>query len=146
MSGVDIELAGRALTVLLAGGGKPVVLNDVVSGVSILVPPDSAGAADGLLPVFLAAAGAVWREATGTGFGLEMENDEGALLGWRVKRIAETQFSAVMLAVMEVASQAARPEGIVVNDLAVIWEEANERFEADAASRVARPPVRGVPA
>ena len=69
------------------------------------------------VPVFLAAGDAVWREATGAGIGLRIEQDERALLGYRAVKVNSVPFSTVMLATIEAVEQAARPGALLVNDL-----------------------------
>ena len=96
-----------------------------------------AAAPDGLLPVFLVAGEAIWRSAIGEGFGLKIERDEGALLGYRVAEIGTRSFTAVMLSMMVAVSQTARPEGIVLQELDPIWEEAMQRLEAEASAKAA---------
>jgi hypothetical protein len=101
------------------------------------VEAESAAAPDGLLPVFLVAGEAIWRTAMGEGFGLKIERDEGALLGYRVAEIGTRSFTAVMLSMMVAVSQTARPEGIVLQELDPIWEEAMQRLEAEASAKAA---------
>jgi hypothetical protein len=73
----------------------------------------------------------------GEGFGLKIERDEGALLGYRVAEIGTRSFTAVMLSMMEAVSQVARPEGIVLQELDPIWKEAMQRLEAEARAKAA---------
>jgi hypothetical protein len=42
-----------------------------------------------------------------------------------------------MLSMMEAVSQAARPEGIVLQELDPIWKEAMQRLEAEANAKAA---------
>jgi hypothetical protein len=91
--------------------------------------------------VFLAAGEAIWREASGRGFGLKLDRDAGALFDYRVERLGEAPVSSVILSVMEAAAQALRPAGIVMNELRLVWEGATDR----AAAMVASTPRRGQP-
>jgi hypothetical protein len=136
---IDIEKVGFVMAALLSKAGRPVVLEDLVGGTARHVPASSAAAADGLLPVFLVAGEALWREATGDGFAIEIESDLDALCGYRVTKIGAGQFVSVMLSMMEAAFQAARPEGIMVNEITLVWHEATRRAEQRAISRPRAP-------
>jgi hypothetical protein len=127
---VDIDAVSRTLECLLVRSGRPVILGGGESGEMVEVAPDSAAAADGLLPVFLVAAEAVWRECLGEGFGLEIARDADALLGYRVVGIAAGMFSGVMLSMMEAMAQAVRSGQIMVNELDFVWRSALDRMEA----------------
>jgi hypothetical protein len=133
----SLAAVGRAIRALLAQGGKQVLLCDPVSNTALACPLDSVAAPEGLLPVFLAAADAVWREASGKGFALDITRDPEALLGYRVNCIGDGSFSTIMLSVMEATAQVAHPEALVVNDLGILWKAATERIdrEAKAATR-----------
>lgn len=120
---LDVERAGAMLAALLARSGPALLLRDP-SGRTAPVLPETAGAPDGLLPVFMVAADAVWREATGNGFGLDVRPDPEALLGYRVHGARAAPFSAVMLCVLEVMDRASGPSGLLVNDLARVTKEA----------------------
>ena len=135
--GVSVDDVGAVMEALLRSGGKPVLLDDKARGMRQRVEADSAAAPDGLLPVFLVAGEAIWRTAIGEGFGLKIERDEGALLGYRVAEIGTRSFTAVMLSMMEAVSQVARPEGIVLQELDPIWREAMQRLEAEASAKAA---------
>ena len=135
--GVEVAKVGRAMEILLTGVGQPILFEDHARGAVFVTPADSAAAADGLLPVFLVAAEAVWREAVGDGFGLEIARDPEALFDYRVTKIGAARITDVLLALMEAAAQALRPDGIVVNELAYVWEEALERAEAREKAKAA---------
>ena len=94
------------------------------------IPFDAAAAEDGLLPVFLVAGEAIWRDVTGRGFELKLKRDLGALLSWRIEAIEAETFSCVLLTVMEAIAQVAGPEGVMVLDLARVFDEATARTEA----------------
>ncbi|NEN35125.1 hypothetical protein G3V77_23885, partial [Escherichia coli] len=76
MSAVSLETVAATLGRLLKNSGRDVQLRDRASGDIRSVSIGLATAPDGLLPVFLAAGDAVWREATGAGIGLRIEQDE----------------------------------------------------------------------
>ncbi|WP_139323467.1 hypothetical protein [Roseomonas sp. TAS13] len=134
---VDICAVSRTMEQLIRRGGKPVVLQDGATGQALGLSPEAGGSPSGLLPVFLAAGEAVWREATGKGFALDVAPDPQALLGYRVRGIGNGPFSAVMLSVMEATAQVARPDMLLVNDLDAVWQAANQRYRHVAGSRPA---------
>jgi hypothetical protein len=127
---VDVHEVSRTLEWLLVQSGRPIVLAAGDNGEFVKIAPDSAAAPDGLLPVFLVAAEAVWRECVGDGFGLDIIRDADALLGYRVVGIRMGLFASVMLAMMEALAQAVRSEQIVVGELDFVWKSALERIEA----------------
>lgn len=124
---VNLEMVGRTMEQLLRQQGTPVVMRDAATGQELQMSPEAGGKADGLLPVFLAAGEAVWKEATGKGFGLSLTQDPAALLGYRVIGIESGPFSAIMLSVMEATAQVARPDMLLVNDLDDVWQSARAR-------------------
>ena len=125
MTAVSLEAVASTLGRVLQGSGRDVQLRDRASGQIRSVSVDLAMAPDGLLPVFLAAGDAVWREATGSGIGLRIEPDERALLGYRAAKVGNVPFSTVMLATIEAVEQAARPGVLLVNDLNAVWRAAS---------------------
>jgi hypothetical protein len=88
---LDVDHVSRVVRALLVDAGREVLLEDRANRDIVPIPFDSAAAVDGLLPVFLSAGEALWRDVTGGGFGLELTRDLGALLSWRVKAIASAQ-------------------------------------------------------
>jgi len=64
-----------------------VKLLDRTTGEELLISPEIASAPDGLLPVFLAAADTVWRDATSHDLGIKLQKDPKSLLGYRVHAI-----------------------------------------------------------
>jgi hypothetical protein len=76
-----LAAVGHAMRALLAQDGKQVLLCDPISDTALACPLDSVAAPEGLLPLFLVAGEAVWREACGKGFALEITRDPEALLG-----------------------------------------------------------------
>ena len=137
MDGVDLRTVNRVMQALLDQGRQPVLLEDRVSGKTLEVAPDSAAAPDGLLPVFLVAGEAVWREATGKGFKLDIQRDPSALLGYRIQNIGAGSFPVVMLSMMEATAEASGPGGILVNELGTVWRAATERLERAAGLSLA---------
>ena len=121
--GFDIGRTGALLVILLMQSGPALLLRDP-SGHTAPVRPETAGAPDGLLPVFAVAADAVWREATGNGFGLDLQPDPAALLGYRLDGARTASSSAMLLCVLEAMHRAAGPSGLLVNDLARVARDA----------------------
>ena len=99
--GLDLDVVARTFGVLLARDTRPVVYVCAGSGKTILYSPDAAAARTGLLPAFLVTADAIWEQATGKSFGIEVTTDTEAVLGFRVAAIRRGTFSAVMLSLME---------------------------------------------
>ena len=141
---VDLAVVSRTMENLIRQEGKPLVLQDRATGQALTLSPETGGSPDGLLPVFLAAGEAVWREATGKGFALDVTQDPKALLGYRVRGIGNGPFSAVMLSVMEATAQVARPDMLLVNDLDAVWQAASQRFR-HAAAAGSRPSAGATP-
>ena len=137
----DIARTGALLAVLLLRSGPALLLRDP-SGRTAPVRPETAGAPDGLLPVFAVAADAVWREATGNGFGLDLRPDPASLLGYRIDGARAASSSAMLLCVLEAMHRAAGPSGLLVNDLARVARDAMPD-PAPVLSAVAAPHARG---
>jgi hypothetical protein len=125
---VDVRHVSGVMELVMRAAGRPVVVRDFETGAVRQVEAGIVAAPDGLLPVFLAAGEAIWHEVTGGGFDLGVERDDGALTGYRVTRIGGSSLASVMLAMMEAASQAERPEGIVVEELAAVCDQALARI------------------
>ncbi len=132
MSAVDVSAVQRTMHALLALEGRHVIYRDAPSGADLTVSPTLAASPSGLLPALIVAGEAVWREATGKGFALDIVRDPDALLGYRLRGINDGSFTTVMLATMEAAAQVARPGAIVVNDLNALWVAATDRIERTA--------------
>lgn len=124
---VDLVLVSRTLQSLLEQRGQEVCYDCKATRQMLSYAPDSAAAPTGLLPGFLAAADAVWREATGHGFSLDITPDPATVLGFTVRGINGGTFATVMLCVMEVLAQVGRDDVLLANDLARVWREANMR-------------------
>ena len=129
-AGLDVGFVEAVVRQLLVDAGRDILLEDRARGELVKAPPDTAAAPDGLLP---AAGEAVARDAFGGGFGLRLERDLGALFSWRVEAIAARTFSEVLLPTMEAIAEAATPRGIMVLDLARVFDEATARIEARRA-------------
>ena len=129
MNAVSVESVSRTLEVLVAREGRSIVYCDRATGHDLIVSPPSAASPSGLLPAFVVAGEAVWREATGNGFSLDIVPDPQALLGYRLRRIGAGHFATVMLATMEATAQVAGPKAIVVNDLNALSSAATDRID-----------------
>lgn len=139
MSGLDLDRVERTMQALLARDPRPVTYHDRATGEVVPVSPEAAASPSGLLPAFLVAGQAVWRELTGAGFDLDVVRDPKALLGFRVRGVGASSFATVMLATMEAAAQGSRTDAIVVNDFNAIWSEAARSRAAPSTSAGASP-------
>lgn len=115
--GIDVGRLGGLLARHLASLGLPLSLDDETTGETHRMQADTAGAADGALPVFLAAADAVCREALRLPIGIDLQPDDDSLLGVCVAGVAGAPFSVVMLCLVEAVERAKGPDALVVNDL-----------------------------
>ena len=137
-AGLDLERVGRTLEAYLAQAGVALTLRDRATGQEHQVERALARSPDGLLPVFLAAGEAVWREATGKpGFGLDVRPDPASLFGRRLHRVGSASFATVMLATVEAVEQARGPGVLVVNDLRAQWAAAQPYLPTKAAGATA---------
>ena len=127
---LDPAYVSRVLRALLIEANREILVEDGPRRDLISIPFDAAAAEDGLLPVFLVAAEAIWRDVTGRGFELALKRDLGALMSWRIEAIRAEAFSCVLLSVMEAIAAVARPGGVMVLDLARVLDEATARIEA----------------
>jgi len=125
----DIVRTAKVLQLLLAGSGKKLILPDRTTGELKELSPALAAAAEGLLPVFLVAGDAVWREATGRSFGLGLRQDPDSLIGYRAETIAGASFAGMMLSVMEAVAQVEQPTEIPLTALAATWQAASARLD-----------------
>ena len=130
---LDPGYVSRVLRALLIEANREILVEDGPRRDLISIPFDAATAEDGLLPVFLVAAEAIWRDVTGRGFELALKRDLGALMSWRIEAIRAEAFSCVLLSVMEAIAMVARPHGVMVLDLARVFDEATARTEARKA-------------
>ena len=149
MSGaVDLPAVGRAVRAWFEDAGTSLLLHDRATGDMLPMTAKHAGDPAGLLPVFLVAGEAVWREATGKGFGLRIQRDPAAMLGYRVDGIGGGTFATVLLSTMEAVAQAqdeqaqdeqdGQPDRLLVNGLfGAVWQAVLDRSEASGPSAVA---------
>jgi len=128
---LDVAWVSEVVRALLVEAGREILLED---GDLVPIPFDAAAAEDGLLPVFLVAGEAIWRDVSGRGFELKLKRDLGALLSWRIEAIEAENFSIVLLSMMEAIAEAAGPQGVMVCDLARVFDEATARTEARRGS------------
>ena len=120
-SQVDLSVVSRILEALLDRDGRTVSMLDRTTGEACPISPALAASPDGLLPVFLVAADAVWRDATDKSFGVELHRAPQTLLGFQAQGVAGGPFSSLMLSMMEAIEQVARPGMILVNDFDALW-------------------------
>ena len=130
---LDPRHVSRVLRALLVEADREILVEDGPQRELVSIPFDAAAAEDGLLPVFLVAGEAIWRDATGRGFELKLKRDLGALMSWRIEAIRAEGFSAVLLSVMEAIATVAGADGVMVLDLARVFDEATARSEARKA-------------
>jgi hypothetical protein len=128
---LDVAWVSEVVRALLVEAGREILLED---GDLVPIPFDAAAAEDGLLPVFLVAGEAIWRDVSGRGFELKLKRDLGALLSWRIEAIEAENLSCVLLSMMEAIAQVVRPEGVMALDLARVFDEATARTEARRGS------------
>lgn len=118
--GVDVGRVGGLLVRHLASLGLPLALADETTGETHRMQVDTAGAADGALPIFLAAADAVCREAMRLPIAIDLQPDADGLLDVRVAGVAGVPFSVVMLCLVEAVDRARGPDALLVNDLSKV--------------------------
>ena len=134
MSAVDIETVSRVMETLLETEGRPILYHDQATGADLAITPMAASSPCGLLPALVVAGEAVWREATGKGFALDIVRDPEALLGYRLRGIGAGSLTTVMLAAMEATAQVTGSGVIVASDLNAVWSAATDRIERGARS------------
>ena len=136
----DLRKAGELLALHLTRSGASLLLLDETSGQTHPMRADTAGAADGALPVFLAAAQAVWQEASGATFALDLRRDDDALLGLRVHGCEGAPFSVVMLTLLEAVDRVWRPPApLLINDLSQLAQSSLRAAEAISPPAPRRP-------
>jgi hypothetical protein len=129
MNVVDINRVGRTMRVLLERSGRPVVYDDPATHSRLEISASAASSATGFLPAFLVAGEAIWREATGKGFALEIARDDRALLGYRASGIGAGTYATVMLSSMEAMHQVSGTGAIIVSDFNNLWRATVGRLE-----------------
>ena len=127
---LDVACVSQVVRALLNEAGRQILVEDGTRQDLVPIPFDAAAAEDGLLPVFLVAGEAIWRDVTGRGFELKLNRDPGALMSWRIEEIEAEAFSCVLLSIMEAIAQVAGPKGVMVLDLARVFDEATARTQA----------------
>jgi hypothetical protein len=132
MSVVNVEMVSRTMEALLMREGRPVIYRDIATGADLPVSARNTASPTGLLPALVVAGEAVWREATGTGFGLDIVRDREALLGFRLRGIGAGSLTTVMLATMEATAQVTGSGVVVASELNALWSAATERIEQTA--------------
>jgi hypothetical protein len=132
---VSRAAVARTLEALLTRGDRTVAMLDRTTGRPCPVSPDLAASIDGLLPVFLVAADAVWRDVTDISFGIVLCRDRRALLGFVACGVSGGPFSSLMLSMMEAIEQVARPGMILVNDFDDLWRAIERGADATPAPR-----------
>ena len=115
--GINVGRLGELLSRHLASLGLPLALADETTGETHGMQAETAGAADGALPIFLAAADAVCREALRLPIGIDLQPDADSLLGVRIAGVAGAPFSVIMLCLMEAVERAKGPDALLVNHL-----------------------------
>lgn len=135
MSGVSVTLIGQTMRALLARDGMQLSYEDEATLRPVPVPLDQVASDAGLLPAFVTAGEAVWREITGDGFELDVIRDPSALLGYRLRAIRAASFTTVMLATMEATAQVARDGTVVLNEFHGLWVMAVRNADRVAETR-----------
>jgi hypothetical protein len=120
---LSVDSVGKTMRRLLDRPNRRLAMLDRATGKEVGVSPDLAASASGFLPVFLVAGDAVWRDATGKSFGIQLVRDPSGMLGYRSHGIDTGPFSAVMLSMMEAVEQTARPGVLLMNDFDKLWRE-----------------------
>jgi hypothetical protein len=129
LSAVDIGTVSRVMETLLETEGRPILYHDQATGADLAITPMAASSPSGLLPALVVAGEAVWREATGKGFALDIVRDPEALLGYRLRGIGAGSLTTVMLAAMEATAQVTGSGVVVASDLNAVWSAATDRIE-----------------
>jgi hypothetical protein len=130
---LDPAFVSRVVRALLIEANREILVEDGPRHDLVSIPFDAAAAEDGLLPMFLIAGEAIWRDMTGRGFELGLQRDLGALMSWRIDAIRAEGFTCVLLSIMEALAMVAGPRGVMVLDLARVFDEATARAEARKA-------------
>ena len=131
---LDPAILGRTLEAYLTQAGTPITFCDRAASQTHSLQFYAARDPAGLLPLFIVAGEAVWREATGKGFALDIRPDRDALFGRRLHAVGSGTFSTVMLSVIEATVQAAGPKALLVNDLRVQWADRLARMQPIASA------------
>ena len=127
---VQIETVERTMRVLAEQSKLAFSYRDPTTGDRHILSPEALSSHVGYLPAIVSAGEAVWREATGKGFNLDIARDPEAMLGYRLRGIGDGSFSAVMLASMEALAQVSDTRHVHVSDLAAVADAALTRASA----------------
>ncbi len=130
---LDLKIISGTLRILLERIDKPVIYHCAVKKEDIRFKPEDAVTVNGLLPAFLTAADAVWHEATGRRFTLDVVTDPEASFGFVVRGARSSSFSTLMLSLMEVLAQIEQPDCLLLNELTTVWIGASRRSAAIGA-------------
>ena len=141
MSAVNLDAIERTMRVLAERASVPFIYHDPADGQRHAITPQSLASRAGYLPAVINAGEAVWRQATGQGFELDIVRDPEALLGYRLRGIGAGTFSTVMLSSMEALHQVSRPNAVLVNELNAVWAAAVGQLRRD--SGIATPERQG---
>jgi hypothetical protein len=126
---IDLAIVSATLQRLLEQAGDTVTYTCPTDGAASEISAELAASPAGLLPAFLTAADALWREATvGKSFQAKIAANPNAMLGFSVQAIHGGTFTTVMLAIMEAAEQATEFRVLHANRLAAVWERAEDRI------------------
>lgn len=131
---VSVTTVERTMRALAERSSKPFTYSDPTTGDRHILSPDVLASEDGYLPAIVSAGEAVWREATGRGFDLDLAPDPKALLGYRLRAIGDGPFSAVMLASLEALAQVSDARVVHVSDLGAVAGAALARSAQHASA------------
>ena len=126
---VAVETVERTMRALAEQSSRAFAYRDPTTGDRHIISPDALSSETGYLPAIVSAGEAVWREATGKGFDLDIARDPDALLGYRLRGIGDGPFSAIMLASMEALAQVSDARLVHVSDLAAVADAALARAQ-----------------
>ena len=138
MSGVDLDAVERTMRVLAERSPTPFVYQDPSNGERLVLSPEALVSRAGFLPAIVNAGEAVWREATGKGFELDVRRDPEALLGYRLRGIQAGSFATVMLSSMEAIHQVTGPQATVLSELNALWAASVDRLRQEPAGPAGR--------
>ena len=133
---IEIAAVSRMLQRVLEHSGRVILYDCRASKRTLSYAPESAASPSGLLPAFLSAGDAVWREATGKHLGVEIATDPDTVLGYTVVGIISRSVAVVLLSMMEAIEQVAHADSILVNDLGEVWRLAEDRIARAALAQV----------
>ena len=122
-SAVDVAHVSRVFEAMLVRHGKPIVYHYRAVGQDLALSHEETASDLGLLPAFLLAGEAVWSQATGNGFGLEIVEHKDSIFGYAVRAVRGGSFSAVMLSMLDVLLRIDTGDAtIYANELNRSWD------------------------